>query len=76
MTVIVHMHGTLRRFMPGGADRAQLTLAEGMTIERLLSRLGADRDTWLVAINGAAAEPGRVLEAGDVLECFEPMTGG
>ena len=76
MTVTVHMHGNLRRFMPDGADRLEMTLDAGTTIETLLARLGAERDTWLVAINGAAAERDRVLEAGDLLDCFEPMAGG
>lgn len=76
MTVIVHMHGNLRRFMPDGADRLQMTLEPGTTIGALLARLGAERDTWLVAINGSATERDRVLEAGDLLDCFEPMAGG
>jgi sulfur carrier protein ThiS len=74
--VTVHMHGNLRRFMPDGADRLPMTLDEGTTIETLLARLGADRDTWLVAVNGTAAERERVLEAGDFVDCFEAMAGG
>src|SRR5205823_6025232 len=31
VTVTVHMHGNLRRFMPGGADRLEMTLAVGTT---------------------------------------------
>src|SRR5882762_2011154 len=76
VTVTVHMHGNLRRFMPGGADRLDMTLAAGTTIEALLADLGAERDTWLVAVNGATVETGRVLEAGDLLDCFEPVAGG
>ena len=76
MTVTVHMHGNLRRFMPGGADRLDMTLAVGTTIGALLADLGAERDTWLVAVNGATVETGRVLEAGDLLDCFEPVAGG
>lgn len=76
MNVTVHMHGNLRRFMPDGAARLAMTLEAGTTIETLLARLGAGGDTWLVAVNGAAAERDRVLEAGDVLDCFEPMAGG
>jgi sulfur carrier protein ThiS len=76
VTVTVHMHGNLRRFMPDGADRLAMTLEEGATIETLLARLGAGGDTWLVAVNGAAVQRDRVLEAGDFLDCFEPMAGG
>jgi sulfur carrier protein ThiS len=76
VTVTVHMHGNLRRFMPDGADRLAMTLAAGTTIETLLSSLGAAGDTWLVAVNGAVAARDRVLEAGDSLDCFEPVAGG
>ena len=76
MTVTVHMHGNLRRFMPDGADRLAMTLAAGTTIGTLLSSLGAGDDTWLVAVNGAVAARERVLEPGDVLDCFEPIAGG
>jgi sulfur carrier protein ThiS len=62
--------------MPDGADRLQMTLEVGTTIETLLVRLGAGDDTWLVAVNGAATGRERVLEAGDFLDCFEPMAGG
>src|SRR5206468_4352671 len=47
MTVTVHMHGNLRRFMPGGADRLEMTVAPGTTIESFLAALGAAGDTWL-----------------------------
>ena len=76
MIVTVHMHGNLRRFMPGGADRLSIDLAEGTTIEALLARFGAERDTWLVAVNRVAVEKSRVLEAGDLLDCFEPVAAG
>ncbi|HEV8615542.1 MAG TPA: MoaD/ThiS family protein [Methylomirabilota bacterium] len=76
MTVTVHMHGNLRRFMPGGADRLSLDVADGTTIEALLLGLGAERDTWLVAVNNVAVEKDRVLEAGDLLDCFEPVAAG
>lgn len=76
MTVTIHMHGNLRRFMPEGRDRMAMDVGDGTTIHALLSSLGAERDTWLVALNGTAAEPDRVLAPGDQLDCFEPMTGG
>jgi sulfur carrier protein ThiS len=76
MSVMVHMHGNLRRFMPEGRDRAPMEVAPGTTIEMLLASLGAERDTWLVAVNGAACEKDRVLQQGDLLDCFEPVAGG
>lgn len=76
MRVMVHMHGNLRRFMPEGRDRTATEVAPGTTIEALLASLGAERDTWLVAVNGAACEKDRVLQQGDLLDCFEPVAGG
>src|SRR5206468_3383479 len=57
MTVTVHMHGNLRRFMPEGRDRLAIELEAGTTIETLLVSLGAAGDTWLVAVNGGPAAP-------------------
>ena len=53
-----------------------MEVAPGTTIAALLEAVGAERDTWLVAVNGAACEKSRVLREGDRLECFEPVAGG
>jgi len=76
VTVTIVMHGTLRRFLPDGAARATLDLADGATVEDALAGLGAEKDTWLVAKNQAVAERDAVLESGDVIDCFEPVAGG
>ncbi|HXJ82917.1 MAG TPA: MoaD/ThiS family protein [Candidatus Methylomirabilis sp.] len=76
MTVTVHMHVNLRRFMPEGRDRLAMDVAPGTTIEALLATLSATRDTWLVAVNGVACEPDRILQDGDLLDCFEPVAAG
>lgn len=76
MSVTVHMHGNLRRFMPEGRDRMTMEVAPGTTIGVLLASLGADRDTWLVAVNSTACEQDRVLQEGDLLDCFEPVAAG
>lgn len=76
MTVTVHMHGNLRRFMPMGQDRAAVEVADGSTVESLLVTLGAEKDTWLVAVNSAVVERDVVLKPGDVVDCFEPVAAG
>lgn len=76
MTVTIHMHGNLRRFMPDGADRLAIELPEGMTIEAVLRRLRAEKDTWLVAVNNETVDRTTVLHPGDVLDCFEPVAAG
>jgi sulfur carrier protein ThiS len=76
MTITIHMHGNLRRFMPDGADRRAMEIPEGATVESVLTRLGAENDTWLVAINNVTVERDTVLHDGDVLDCFEPVAAG
>ena len=76
MTVTVIMHGTLRRFLPDGAARATLDVHPGATIEDVLVGLGAEKDTWVVARNQAMAERDAEVAPGDVLDCFEPVSGG
>ena len=76
MSVTIHMHGNLRRFMPEGRDRMAMEVAPGTSIEALLASLGAERDTWLVAVNGAACDQDRILQEGDLLDCFEPVAAG
>ncbi len=76
MTVTIHMHGNLRRFMPEGADRRAMQVPEATTIEAVLRTLGAEKDTWLVAINNVTVERDTVLHDGDVLDCFEPVAAG
>jgi sulfur carrier protein ThiS len=48
----------------------------GTTVAAFLASLGADRDTWLVAVNRTAVDRDRVLEPGDELDCFEPVAAG
>ena len=76
MSVTVHMHGNLRRFMPEGRDRMTMEVAPETSIETLLVSLGADRDIWLVAVNGATCDQDRILQEGDLLDCFEPVAAG
>ena len=76
MTVTLVMHGNLRRFLPGGVDRASLEVPEGTTVETLLAGLGAAQDIWLVARNQVAIERTVTLTPGDVLDCFEPVAAG
>jgi sulfur carrier protein ThiS len=53
-----------------------MEIAPGTSIAALLASLGADRDAWLVAVNGHACGQDRVLEEGDLLDCFEPVAAG
>lgn len=70
------MHGNLRRFMPEGRDRAVVEVPAGTRVGGLLVSLGAERDTWLVAVNGATVERDHVLGPDDLVDCFEPVAAG
>lgn len=76
MRVTVHMHGNLRRFMPEGRDRAVVEVPSGTRVEGLLVSLGAERDTWLVAVNGTTVERDHVLGPDDLVDGFEPVAAG
>jgi sulfur carrier protein ThiS len=76
VTVTVHMHGNLRRFMANGEDRARVDVGAGATVEGLLVALRAEKDTWLVAVNGAVVDRDRVLRPDDLVDCFEPVAAG
>lgn len=74
--VTVRMHGNLRRFLPEGRESVSVDVGEGATVEGLLKALKAERDAWLVAVNGAVVERSTPLCAGDLVECYEPVAGG
>ena len=76
MTITIHMHGNLRRFMPDGADRLPMEVPQGATVEAVLQQLRAEKDTWLVAVNNVTVERDTVLNESDVLDCFEPVAAG
>ena len=65
-----------------GAEREEITVPQGSTVERLLEVLeglheqlkGVER--ILVAVNGAYVDPGATLEKGDVVALFPPVSGG
>jgi sulfur carrier protein ThiS len=76
MTVTVHLHGNLRRFMSEGRDRATIEVPADARVEDLLAMLGAAKDTGFVAVNNAMVERDHVLRSADVVDCFEPVAAG
>ena len=76
VTIALHMHGNLRRFLPHGADRATVEIVAGATVETLLASFGAEKDTGFVAVNNLMVERDRELHSGDVVDCFEPVAAG
>ena len=74
--ITLTMHGNLRRFLPDGRGSVRLPVADGTTLREIVESLGAQHDTWLVAVNGAACPVTAVVMPGDRIDCFERLEGG
>jgi molybdopterin synthase sulfur carrier subunit len=65
-----------------GAGGEEITIPPGSTVEGLLESLKdlhdqlIDVERILVAVNGAYVDPGTVLEGGDKVALFPPVSGG
>jgi molybdopterin converting factor subunit 1 len=65
-----------------GAEGEEITIPPGSTVEGLLESLKdlhdqlIDVERILVAVNGAYVDPGTVLEGGDKVALFPPVSGG
>jgi molybdopterin synthase sulfur carrier subunit len=65
-----------------GVGGEEITIPPGSTVEELLETLKAlhdqlmDAERILVAVNGAYVDPGAVLEGGDKIALFPPVSGG
>ncbi len=77
MHITLRLYGNLRRYAPGGTDRAALELADGLTIRALLQSLGVpENDWWMSAVNDRVVDADSVLHEGELVEIFEPVGGG
>jgi molybdopterin synthase sulfur carrier subunit len=65
-----------------GAGGEEITIPPDSTVEGLLKTLKGlhdplmDAEQILVAVNGAYVDPGTVLEEGDKVALFPPVSGG
>lgn len=77
MRVTIEMHGPLQRFNKGGQPRAELDVADNLSVRDLLTDLGMDMDEpWNAALDGALARPSDRLSDGSLLMVFPPIEGG
>lgn len=79
MKVEVHLFATLARYLPSGSQGGVtvLDLPPDSTVRDAAARLGIPADLDRVAlINGREADPGAVLQPGDVVTLFPPLAGG
>jgi molybdopterin synthase sulfur carrier subunit len=65
-----------------GTEGEEITIHQGSTVEGLLEALRGFHEQLkgveliLVAVNGAYVDPGTMLEEGDVVALFPPVSGG
>jgi len=77
MRVTIELHDALRRFLPGGAREAAVSVADGATVRDALVELGMDLDEpWNAALDGRLAAPADRLREGSRLIVFSPIAGG
>lgn len=91
MQIHVQLFSILRDCLPPEADRgrATITLPEGATLADLVTHLGIDRHlghaaaeltttaSWQVMVSGGfELDMGRVLQDGDEVRIFPPVSGG
>lgn len=77
MQISVKLYGTLRDHLPAETKgKSVIKLAEGATIDELVTMLGIDHDV-LTAINGKHQSTNTaVLKEGDAVTVFEMTAGG
>lgn len=76
MEITVRTWGNLRRFLPGGVDRATVQVPDGATIDDLTVQLALAHDVWAVAVNGQVVSFSTRLFAGDQVFLFDHLHGG
>jgi molybdopterin converting factor small subunit len=80
IAITLQLHPVLERFRPriGGADPVAVSVADQTTVENLLYGVCGlpRRIKTLVVVNGHQANLARVLEDGDVVRVFMPLSGG
>jgi molybdopterin converting factor small subunit len=82
MQITVQLLATYRRYLPPGVDQNQADcyaheVAPGATVGEVLTGLPlAPNELATALVNGRHAEPGQVLQAGDLLTVFPPAGGG
>ena len=75
--VHVRLHGDLREFLKTRDSMASIDLPEGTTLETLNEILGIPiNDVVVTLVNGVAVGSSAVLQHGDRIDIFTPLSGG
>jgi sulfur carrier protein ThiS len=76
MQVKVTLWGNLRRFAPNGVGSAEMEIADGATIEDLMSGMGAEHEVYAAAVNGKVVALSTRLSPNDRVFLFDHLLGG
>jgi sulfur carrier protein ThiS len=76
ITVEVHMHGNLRRFLPDGVASMTMDVPDGMRVAELAESLKAQEDVWVAAIDKVVVPMSAPLADGACLDLFPILEGG
>jgi molybdopterin converting factor small subunit len=75
--VYVRLHGDLRELLDTGGSRALMSLPDGSSLEMLNEKLGVPfKDVVVTLVNGVAMSTSAVLQDGDRVDVFTPLSGG
>jgi len=73
----VRLRGDLRELLDTGGSKALMSLPDGITLETLNERLGVPvKDVVVTLVNGVAMSTSAVLQEGDRVDIFTPLSGG
>lgn len=72
----VHMHGNLRRFLPGGVASMQLEFPDGTKVGEVIERLHGQHDVWVASIGDEVVPLSARLDDGVALDFFPHLEGG
>ncbi len=76
ITVEVHMHGNLRRFLPEGVASMTMEFPDGTRVADVAGRLQAQEEVWVASIDQDVVPMSAELRDGACLDLFPMLEGG
>lgn len=77
MDISVKLLVGLKKHSPTGEPQFDLRVAEDVSVEEVLQKLGIPRrPVKVILVNGRQAQPKRKLKEHDLLVVFPPLEGG
>ncbi len=79
MRINVRLSGSLRRYIPDGAEGSpfELEVADGTTVSQVMSRLGVPAErAHMATVDGEQVDVAQVVREGQEVSLFPPLAGG